>query len=314
VSVPGDSDYQMPLTEPLDDEAIEAIVAGAPVDARLTRFVALAESVRTLGDEPLPPPSPALEAVFAGERRYRWPAGGRARRGTVRLVAAKVAGLGLVAKAALGASTAGVAVVAAGASGALPDTFDQKVQGAIEAVTPIEFDDPGDSRDSGGPGREDGTEPGSFGDRVSRDATGESDGQPGVDGDEISDEAPGSEQRPDQPGSTGLDQADETPAGPNLPTEPGDRDDGGGPDDDDGDDSGNGDDGDDAGDPYDDPGDSDDDGQGNSGNTPGATAPGSTAPGATAPGRPPRDATTMNQPATSTDGASSAGPVPSSVP
>jgi hypothetical protein len=62
--------------------------------------------------------------------------------------------------------------------------------------------------------------PTNFGDRVSRDATGTSDGERGVDGDTISDEAPGAAHRPADPGqpaSSGLDRAGETPAAPHAP-------------------------------------------------------------------------------------------------
>jgi hypothetical protein len=284
----------MSLTEPLDEETVEAILAGDEVDPRLRRFVALAQGVRTLGDEPLPPPSPALEAVFAaGDRRNGAAHAGLGAQpvepdplhpsdpadpsdpsdqtapledgeGGRRLhLVAKVAGLGVAAKVALGASVAAASLAIAGAGGVLPEPVTTPVRHAIEAVTPIDFGDGTAGTDGGedsgqpggGPGGE-GSEPGSFGDRVSPDATGESDGRPGVDGGQVSDEAPGADNRPDSPGGTGLDQAEETPAEPHLP--------------------------DDVGDPDDD--DSDDDGPGASGSTPGATAPGSTAPGSTAPG------------------------------
>jgi hypothetical protein len=62
---------------------------------------------------------------------------------------------------------------------------------------------------------------------VSTDATGESDGEPGVDGSEISEMAPGAANRPTDPGqapaeagqpdATGTDRATETPAASYLP-------------------------------------------------------------------------------------------------
>jgi hypothetical protein len=98
----------------------------------------------------------------------------------------------------------------AAAAGVLPDQASDAVRHAVEAVTPVEFTEPADEH------------PTNFGDRVSRDATGASDGQRGVDGDTISDEAPGAVHRPADPGataSTGLDRATQTPAAPHLPAD-----------------------------------------------------------------------------------------------
>jgi hypothetical protein len=128
----------------------------------------------------------------------------------------KVAGLGLVAKLGLGASLVAAAAAGAGAAGALPASANHAVRGAIEGVTPIEFDSHGNDE-------------GNFGDRVSADATGESDGENGVDGQQISDEAPGAANRPDsgpadapgQSGETGLTRANQTPAADHAPDTPG---------------------------------------------------------------------------------------------
>ena len=71
-----------------------------------------------------------------------------------------------------------------------------------------------------------------FGSVVSSDATGESDGEPGVDGSEISEMAPGAQHRPVDPGQApaqagapgdvaGLDQATETPAAAHVPDDTG---------------------------------------------------------------------------------------------
>lgn len=90
---------------------------------------------------------------------------------------------------------------------------------AIEAVTPVEFVEPaGDHTEN-------------FGSVVSSDATGESDGEPGLDGSAISQMAPGAAHRPADPGQapaqtgpsegTGLDQATETPAAPYIPDDAG---------------------------------------------------------------------------------------------
>ena len=209
----GSGDYAsgMSPTPLLDDETIEAIIAGEEVDARFDDLVAFARTVRAIGDQPPPRPSPALDACFAspfGPRRGR----------RVAAAAAKVAGLSVAAKVGLGTSLAAASVMAAGAGGALPGPASDGVRAGIEAVTPLEFGDPA------APDRPAGAEdPERFGTRVSSDATGESDGTPGVDGGEISDEAPGAANRPDEPGEDrGLDRAGQTPAAPYVPAEPGD--------------------------------------------------------------------------------------------
>jgi hypothetical protein len=124
----------------------------------------------------------------------------------------RVASLGLVAKLGLGASLAAAAAAGAGAAGVLPAAANHVVRGAIEGVTPVEFDSNGNDDSN-------------FGDRVSADATGESDGENGVDGQQISDEAPGAAHRPDeapgQSGQTGLTQANQTPAAEHAPDTPG---------------------------------------------------------------------------------------------
>jgi hypothetical protein len=214
VSAAGDNESEMSPTGLLDDETIEAIVAGDDVDARFDQIVAFARHVQALGDGPPPPASPALEAMLAAPRSR---IGGNGRRPrTLAVAAAKVAGLGLAAQVGLGATVAAAGVVAAGAGGVLPGPANDRVRGAIEAVTPIDFGGPGASDE---PARQD--DPDSFGSRVSDDATGGRDGSPGVDGGEISDEAPGAAHRRDRAGGNGDgrggDGAAETPAAPQLP-------------------------------------------------------------------------------------------------
>ena len=96
--------------------------------------------------------------------------------------------------------------------GVLPTAANNAVRDAIEVVSPVEFDSNDDTTN--------------FGDRVSTDATGESDGEHGVDGQEISDQAPGAAHRnggsspdaaPGQTGITGLDRANQTPAATHAP-------------------------------------------------------------------------------------------------
>jgi hypothetical protein len=129
-------------------------------------------------------------------------------------VTSRIAGLGLAAKAGLGASLAVAGVAVAGSAGALPAAADHAVRDAIEVVSPLDFSEPGDQA------------PDRFGARVSADATGTSDGAKGVDGPSVAAEAPGAEHRADPaaaggapgvPGETGLARANETPAAPHVP-------------------------------------------------------------------------------------------------
>lgn len=129
----------------------------------------------------------------------------------------KLVRLGVAAKVGVGVTVAAASVAGAGAAGVLPDQVNEKARDAVEAVTPVEFDEPADAHDE------------NFGSVVSSDATGESDGEPGVDGSEISQMAPGAAHRPVDPGqapaqagppeSGGLDQAAETPAASAVPTD-----------------------------------------------------------------------------------------------
>lgn len=132
------------------------------------------------------------------------------------IAASKLMGLGLAAKVGLGVTVATAGVAGAGAAGVLPEQANERARDAIEAVSPVEFGDPAADRSDD-----------TFGEVVSSDATGESDGAPGVDGSEISEMAPGAAHRPSEPGhapdqggapdASGLDQAAETPAAAHVP-------------------------------------------------------------------------------------------------
>jgi hypothetical protein len=151
------------------------------------------------------------------------------------IAATKLASLSLAAKAGVGLTVATASVAGAGAAGVLPDAANARARAAIEAVTPVSFDDPADGHgqpaDAGDQGQPAGDHDDNFGGVVSADATGESDGQPGVDGSEISSMAPGAAHRPADPGqapadagpsgATGLDRAGDTPAAGNAPTDAG---------------------------------------------------------------------------------------------
>jgi hypothetical protein len=198
----------------LDDATVEAIVQGRPVDDQFEPLVAFARQVRNaVVDLPGPAPSDELARILSGEDATIVQGRKRVEVGRVTALVTKVAGLGLAAQVALGATVAAASVAGAGAAGVGPAR--NAVRGAIEAVSPVEFD------------HEAPEHPENFGGQVSDDATGESDGEKGVDGKTIAEEAPGAEHRPDssgspsegsgQPDSTGLDRANETPAAEHAP-------------------------------------------------------------------------------------------------
>jgi hypothetical protein len=206
----GDHGREMSLTWLLDDETSEAIVRCDAVDPGLEHLAVFAKQVRDLSDGPAPPVSQELQALIASGGGQGRGAVGRNRMFADQTMTAtgRVASLGFAAKLGLGTAAAALSMAGAAAAGVLPDQANDAVRHAVEAVTPVEFTEPSNEH------------PTNFGDRVSRDATGASDGQPGVDGDTISDEAPGAAHRPADPGapaSTGLDRAAQTPAAPHLP-------------------------------------------------------------------------------------------------
>jgi hypothetical protein len=237
VSGGGDDGAGMRASRIIPDDVIEAIVRDQPVDSSFAPLVAFARQVRALGDAPVPRPSSELAALLEGRAQPdlgsvddvgtlgEASSGGRSERNrrmpgirTLAGVTSKVASLGLVAKIGLGTSLAAAGVASAGTAGVLPASANHAVRDAIEVVSPVEFSEPGDSE-----------APDRFGERVSSDATGESDGEKGVDGREIADDAPGADHRPDpavadeapgQSGETGLTQANETPAAPHAPDKP----------------------------------------------------------------------------------------------
>jgi hypothetical protein len=185
-----DHDPDMSLTWLLDDEASEAIVRFDEVDPRLERLVSFARQVRDLGDGPSPPASPALRALIAsGGGRGHGPTRRRRQLEPSPLtVTGRSPGLGFAAKLGLGTAAAALSMGGAAAAGVLPDQANDAVRRAVEVVTPVEFTEP--TREH----------PTSFGERVSNDATGASDGVHGADGDRISDEAPGAAHRRADPG------------------------------------------------------------------------------------------------------------------
>ena len=227
----GDHVPEMPHAPLLDDATIDAILDGVTVPPGLEHLAAFAAGVMAVGRGPAaatlaragrflahggPPPhrgaghcrrlparagtgrsSPRPQAWPRRQDRPRHHGGGR-RRGRRRC------GRG-----------------AAGPAGGV-------VRDAIEVVTPVEFTDTDD-----GPGRRRGRRgeprhersadagdaqvpslPGEHGDRVSSDATGESDGDPGVDGPTVAEQAPGASKPADRaPRAAGGTPPSTTPQG-----------------------------------------------------------------------------------------------------
>jgi hypothetical protein len=191
VTRPGDDNAMTRATLYAYDEIVEALIRGDDVPAVHAPLATFTREVRALGEEPVPAPSAELTALLEGGS----------------LGVARVAGVRRLAKLGVAASLA-AGILGAGAAGVLPAAANHAVRGAIEVVTPVQFDEPRDHPDN-------------FGNRVSSDATGESDGENGVDGQEISDENPGADNRdggsspddpPGQSGETGQGRADQTPA------------------------------------------------------------------------------------------------------
>ena len=207
----GDHEPGMSINRLLDDDTIESIVRGDEVDPYFEPLAAFARQVRTLGDEPVPTPSPALRALIAqagtSEPRARRRSRMLARGATP--TPGNRTGLRLTAKVGLGAAVATVTMAGAAAAGVLPDRANDAVRNAIAAVTPLDDTEPATEH------------PTDFGEWISNDATGQSDGDSGVDGGEISDEAPGAAHRPADAGqsSDAPDPADGMPGSPGAGTD-----------------------------------------------------------------------------------------------
>lgn len=162
---------------------------------------AVLATLRDLGDAPVDA-SPELRAVL---QHGRGPEQGRApvspaaspvRRPPLRLVTAKVAGLGLLAQVGVGVATASAITVGAATTDALPGRVQDAVAGWVELVTPFDLPDSAD-----------------HGRRVAEDAT---DDTPGVVGPDVADEV--SSGAPVDPGAPPV---DGRPDGPPSDTPPG---------------------------------------------------------------------------------------------
>ncbi len=182
----GDDVGEMSTQRPLDDASIEDVLRGAQVPPELEPLAGVVQSLRSAAQRPVRPTLELAERMAAGV----FPIDGAKRRTRVGETLSKFAAMSLRAKVATGFAAALTGLTAATAAGALPDAAQERVETAIESVTPIDFPDAAE-----------------FGQEVAEDAQ---DG--GVDGGEISEWAREQGQQPEGTGHQGK--ADEhRPAG-----------------------------------------------------------------------------------------------------
>jgi hypothetical protein len=226
--VSGASDYEHEMFRhfDLDDGTTEAIVSGRdPGRADVAMLVAFVEDARSLTRRPVPAPSAPLAAILAeglstekssvlvtagsnGSGPANEAAGPPTRRKRRTAVAQLLSGLSVGAKAALGIGVAAAAVTGAGAAGALPGPAQHAIAAALNTVTPFGFPDNATTHaDNANTHADNANTHADFGKTVSSDATGTSDGQPGVDGQSVASTA----------AENGLSAARETPAGDHVP-------------------------------------------------------------------------------------------------
>lgn len=125
----------------LDDDTIDAFLDGEPVPVQIRHLAEIRSLVDVVGDGPPPPASPVLARVLAGAPDAPTLVGAARPATRRRTRLARVAGVGIAVKLAVGVSAAAAGVMGAGAAGVLPETADKAVRHAIEIVSPIEFDD-----------------------------------------------------------------------------------------------------------------------------------------------------------------------------
>jgi len=191
VSTFGDYDNEMSRSCRLDDAVVEALVAGEPAAPDFERVAEFVEAVGHLAFGPAPVPSTALAVVLTeGLRRDQSVSSNEVvglapvasavdgaettywrRRRTARVVAARVAGLSLVAKVALGISAA-AASTAGAAAGVLPAPAQTLVSRAVESVTPFHLPNPTQTgTGTGESGNTDSPQPANSGDDAPTSAT-----------------------------------------------------------------------------------------------------------------------------------------------
>jgi hypothetical protein len=168
----GVHDAEMPATPYLDERAVEAFLAGrSAAAAEVGPLATFADDLRVAASGPAPAPTPQLSrlltegfsiddgalpvpaatATRAGSRAARPPT---PRRRTMTIsqllaaLAAKLAGLGMAAKAALGLALATASVASAGAAGVLPDPAQHAVATVVNATSPLHIPDTTDADDS----------------------------------------------------------------------------------------------------------------------------------------------------------------------
>jgi len=217
--VSGASDYEDGMFRrfDLDDDTTDAIVSGRdPGRADVAMLVSFVEDARAISRRPVPVPSAPLAAILAeglsteksgvlvtavnnGAGPAKEAAGSPGRTKKKQAVAQLVARLSVGAKAALGIGVAAVAVTGAGAAGALPGPAQHAVAAALNTMTPFGFPDNVDTHannddthinDANTHSDNVDNPHADFGKTVSSDATGTSDGQPGVDGPSVASTAP----------------------------------------------------------------------------------------------------------------------------
>ncbi|MFN8025673.1 MAG: hypothetical protein U0W40_04730 [Acidimicrobiia bacterium] len=160
----GDDVYEMPRRRPIDDDAVELVLAGVPAGddlAGLTAFVDDVRSAAATGPDPVPSAAlahvltrgfstdegdlPATAASNANGSAQQT-AGLPKWRSALMKTSQFVAGLSMAAKVALGAGVAVAATATGAVAGVLPDPVQHAVADAVGSVTPFEL--PGASSDA----------------------------------------------------------------------------------------------------------------------------------------------------------------------
>jgi hypothetical protein len=118
----------------LDDETVDALLAGRPVDGRHARLAVVVDTVRAVRTASAPAPSAKLAALFAV------PEPGRRKTGHRRRVLRVAGGASLATKLALGAGAAAAAAGGASATGVLPEPVERVVHEISDVVTPARDD------------------------------------------------------------------------------------------------------------------------------------------------------------------------------
>ncbi len=137
----GDDGGEMPRShpsDPLGDDAIDALLSGSPDGGGLSAFV---DDLRAAAGA-VPTPSPVLAAaIAAGGISTHQPPVAQWRKFGMK-IKGFLAGLGLAGKLALGVGVAAAATTGAGAAGVLPGPVQHAVSKAVGSVSPFSLPDP----------------------------------------------------------------------------------------------------------------------------------------------------------------------------